>query len=288
MTAIKEFGRSIKRMPPRTMVARFAIHAVLMLGAITMLLPFFWMVSTSLKYLHEVFVFPPTFFGERLVWENYLRINDRFDFFQYFLNSVSVSAWVVFFQLLTSAMAGYVFAKLDFPARDKLFLLYLATMMVPIQVTIIPNFIQMRMYGLVNTLWSLRLPAMVTAFGTFLLRQFFMTVPQDLVDATEIDGCTPVGAFFRIMLPMAVPTIATLGIFAFTGTWNDFFTPLIFLSRERLFTLPLGLANLQGLFTTDWPVLMAATTVSIMPVLVAFLLAQDAFVKGIMLSGMKG
>lgn len=272
----------------RNALSRLAIHVILMSGAATMLLPFLWMVSTSLKQLHEVFVFPPTFLGEQLMWENYIRINERFDFFQYFLNSASVSIWVVFFQLLTSAMAGYAFAKLDFPHRDKLFLLYLATMMVPIQVVIVPNFIQMRFYGLVNTLWSLRIPPMVTAFGTFLMRQFFMTVPQDLVDATKIDGCTPIGAWFKIMLPMAVPTVATLGIFTFMGSWNDFFTPLIFLRSERLFTLPLGLANLQGLFTTDWPVLMAATTTSILPILIVFLLAQDAFVKGIMLSGMKG
>lgn len=272
----------------RNALSRLVIHVILMSGAATMLLPFLWMVSTSLKQLHEVFVFPPTFLGEQLMWENYIRINERFDFFQYFLNSASVSIWVVFFQLLTSAMAGYAFAKLDFPHRDKLFLLYLATMMVPIQVVIVPNFIQMRFYGLVNTLWSLRIPPMVTAFGTFLMRQFFMTVPQDLVDATKIDGCTPIGAWFKIMLPMAVPTVATLGIFTFMGSWNDFFTPLIFLRSERLFTLPLGLANLQGLFTTDWPVLMAATTTSILPILIVFLLAQDAFVKGIMLSGMKG
>ena len=282
------FGQKIRKAAGRNILSRLIIHAVLLLGATTMLLPFIWMVSTSLKYLHEVFIFPPTFLGERLVWENYARINDRFDFFQYFINSASVSIWVVFFQLLTSAMAGYAFAKLDFPHRDKIFLLYLATMMVPIQVIIVPNFIQMRMYGLVNTLWSLRIPPMVTAFGTFLMRQFFMTVPQDLVDATKIDGCTPIETWARIMLPMAIPTIATLGIFTFMGSWNDFFTPLIFLRSERLFTLPLGLANLQGLFSTDWPVLMAATTISILPVLIAFLLAQDAFVKGIMLSGMKG
>jgi len=263
------------------------VNGVLILGAITMLMPFIWMISTSLKSLHEVFVFPPTFFGETVVWENFARITERFDFFLFFRNSLQVSLWIVVFQLFTSAMAGYAFAKLNFPHRDKVFLLYLASMMVPMHVTIIPNFLLMRMFGLVNTLWSLMIPPMVSAFGTFLLRQFFMTVPKDMIDAAKIDGCTPIGCFIRIALPMATPTLATLGIFAFMFHWNDYFTPLIYITRERYYTLPLGLASMQGLFSTDWPVLMAATTVSILPVLVIFLLAQDAFQKGIMLSGMK-
>jgi len=263
------------------------INAALIIGAVTMIMPFIWMISTSLKSLHEVFVFPPTFFGERIVWENYLRITERFDFFLFFRNSLQVSIWIVAFQLFTSAMAGYAFAKLNFPHRDKFFLLYLASMMVPMHVTIIPNFLLMRAFGLVNTLWSLMIPPMVSAFGTFLLRQFFMTVPRDMVDAAKIDGCTPIGCFIRIALPMATPTLATLGIFAFMFHWNDYFTPLIYITRVRYYTLPLGLATLQGMFATDWPVLMAATAISILPVLVVFLLAQDAFQKGIMLSGMK-
>ena len=262
-------------------------HIVLLIGAFTMLLPFIWMLTTSLKDLSEVFVLPPKWLGKRLVWENYLQISSRFDYFAYFMNSIKVSVWVVFFQLFTSSMAGFAFARLNFKFRNQMFVLYLATMMVPMHVIIIPNFLQMSRYGLVNTLWSLMIPPMVSAFGTFLLRQFFLTVPKDLDEAARIDGCTPLGIFFKICLPMAGSTIATLAIFSFMGIWNDYFTPLIYISNAVHYTLPLGLASMKGMYSTDWPVLMAATCISILPVLIAFLFAQDAFVKGVMLSGMK-
>lgn len=284
---IKTYNSDLRKKQAKKLLTSGTINLILMIGAATMLMPFIWMVSTSFKSLQEVFVFPPTLLGERIVWENYTMISNRFDFFLFFRNSLQVSAWIVFFQLITSAMAGYAFAKLNFPGRDKLFLLYLASMMIPMHVTIIPNFLQMRIYGLVNTLWALMIPPMVSAFGTFLLRQFFMTLPKDLIDAAKIDGCTPIGCFIRIALPMAKPTLATLGIFALVFHWNDFFTPLIYIARPRYYTLPLGLATMQGMFSTDWPVLMAATTLSILPILIAFLFAQDAFQKGIMMSGLK-
>lgn len=262
-------------------------HIVLILGSLTMLIPFIWMLSSSFKSLGEVFQFPPTLLGERLVWENYTQISSRFDYFAYFLNSVKVSAWVVVFQVFTSATAGFVFAKLNFKGRDKIFLLYLATMMVPFHVTVITNYLQMSMYGLVNTLWSLMLPASVSAFGTFLMRQFFITVPNELIEAAKIDGCNPFTTFIRIAFPMAKSTIATLCIFCFMNVWNDYFTPLIYINDARKYTLPLGLASMKGMYSTDWPVLMAASVIAVLPVLVAFLLAQDAFVKGVMMSGMK-
>ena len=145
----------------------------------------------------------------------------------------------------------------------------------------------MSKYGLVNTLWSLMLPASVSAFGTFLMRQFFLTVPTELIEAAKMDGCNPLLIFFKICLPMAKSTIATLAIFCFMGTWNDYFTPLIYLNDSEKFTIPLGLANMQGLYSTNWPVLMAASVISVLPVLIAFLFAQDAFVKGVMMSGLK-
>ena len=266
---------------------KILVYILLFIGALIMLVPFIWMVSTSFKNTQEVFTFPPQLFGERIVWENYTQISDRFDYVKYFTNSVIVSAWVVFFQVLTSASAGYVFAKMNFKGRDKIFLLYLSTMMVPVYVTIITNYIQMSKYGLVNTLWSLMLPASVSAFGTFLMRQYFLTVPTELIEAAKMDGCNPLLIFFKICLPMAKSTIATLAIFCFMGTWNDYFTPLIYLNDSEKFTIPLGLANMQGLYSTNWPVLMAASVISVLPVLIAFLFAQDAFVKGVMMSGLK-
>ena len=274
-------------MKTKKLIINIIAHTLLIFGALTMLVPFIWMLSSSFKSLSEVFVFPPTLFGERIVWENYTEISSRFDYFMYFMNSVKVSAWVVVVQVFTSALAGYVFAKMNFKGRDKIFLLYLATMMIPFHVTVITNFLQMSMYGLVNTLWSLMLPASVSAFGTFMMRQFFITVPNELCEAAKIDGCNPFTTFIRICLPMAKSTIATLSIFCFMGVWNDYFTPLIYINDARKYTLPLGLASMKGMYSTDWPVLMASSVISVLPVLVAFILAQDAFVKGVMMSGMK-
>ena len=271
----------------KQLIVKIVAHLVLLLGAITMLVPFIWMLSSSVKSLGEVFVFPPTLFGEKIVWENYTKISSRFDYLAYFLNSVKVSAWVVIFQVFTSATAGYVFAKLNFKGRDIIFTLYLATMMITLHVTVITNFLQMSMYGLVNTLWSLMLPASVSAFGTFLMRQFFVTVPNELIEAAKIDGCNPFKTFLQICFPMAKPTIATLSIFCFMNVWNDYFTPLIYINDSRKYTLPLGLASMKGMYSTDWPVLMASSVISVLPVLIAFLFAQDAFVKGVMMTGMK-
>ena len=281
-TSALHINRKTKRI-----FTRVLSHVILSAGAVTMLMPFIWMLTTSFKSLNEVFLLPPKWIGDKIVWENYLQISSRFDYFGYFLNSIKVSVWVVFFQLLTSSMAGFVFARLNFKFRNQMFVIYLATMMVPMHVIIIPNFIQMSIYGLVNTLWSLMIPPMVSAFGTFLMRQFFLTIPKDLDEAARIDGCQPPSIFFRICLPMAGSTLATLAIFSFMGIWNDYFTPLIYISNAVNYTLPLGLASMKGMYSTNWPVLMAATCVSILPVLIAFLFAQDAFVKGVMLSGLK-
>ncbi|MFB5673920.1 carbohydrate ABC transporter permease [Paenibacillus terreus] len=267
---------------------KIAAHAVLLAGAVTMILPFLWSVSTSLKNISEVFVFPPTLFGESIQWENYLRISDRFPFMTYLLNSIKVTVIAVAAQLITSSMAGFVFARLKFKYRELLFGLYLATMMIPAQVTLIPNFIIMRSYNLVDTHWALILPALVSAFGTFLLRQFFLTIPASLEDAAKIDGCTPFGVYWRIFIPLSKPAMATLGVFVFMGMWNDFLSPLVYINSQEMMTLPLGLASMQGMYSTDWPVLMAGTVITIIPLIVVFLLAQDFFIKGITLSGLKG
>ena len=189
----------------RKQTSRTAVQALayifLTLGALSMLVPFLWMLTTSLKSEAEAFIFPPRPFGEKILWTNYLKVSDRFSFARYFFNSAAVSAWVVFFQLLTSAMAGFVFARLRFRFREKIFLLYLATMMVPGHVTVITNYINLSKLGLTGSLWPLMIPPMVSAFGTFLLRQFFVTIPQSLDDAARIDGCNPFMIFFRIFLP---------------------------------------------------------------------------------------
>jgi multiple sugar transport system permease protein len=272
----------------KSMLLKIAAHLVLFAGAVTMILPFVWMISTSLKQLSEVFVFPPSLFGEKIQWANYMRISDRFPFDIYFMNSVKITVTVVIAQLLTSSMAGFVFARLRFRFREPLFGLYLATMMVPAQVTMIPNFIIMRYYNLIDTHWSLILPALVSAFGTFLLRQFFLTIPVSLEDAAKMDGCTPFGVYWRVFIPLSKPAMATLGVFVFMGTWNDFLAPLVYINTQSKMTLPLGLSAMQGMYSTDWPVLMAGTVITVLPLIVIFLLAQDFFIKGVTLSGLKG
>lgn len=263
-------------------------YITLVIGSIFMLFPFIWAVATSLKGINEVFTYPPTFFGEEIKWGNYMKISDRYPFFLYFLNTLKITTVVVIIQLFTSSMAGYVFARLRFKFRDALFGLYLATLIIPPQLTIIPNFLLMKTYGLLDTHWALILPALVTAFGTFLLRQFFSTIPVELEEAAKIDGCNPFGIYWRIFVPLSKPAMATLGIFICIATWNDFINPLIFINTTNQMTLTLGLATMQGLYSTDWPILMAGTVISIMPIVIVFLLAQDLFVRGVTLSGLKG
>jgi multiple sugar transport system permease protein len=263
------------------------VHIILALGAITMIAPFIWMVSTSLKSLNEVFVFPPTLFGESLRWNNYLQISDRFPFSIFFLNSLKISVLVTAGQLFTCSLGGYSFARLKFPGRDIIFLLYLATLMIPYFVIVIPIFIMMRSFGWVDTHYALIVPGLFSAFGTFLMKQFFLTIPRELEDAAKIDGCTPFGIYRRIFLPLSKPALAALGIFTFMWSWNDFLAPLIFLNTITKRTIPLGLAVMQGLYSTDWPSLMAASVLSVMPIIIVFLCAQEFFVKGITLSGLK-
>jgi multiple sugar transport system permease protein len=271
----------------KSLVPRIISHAILSLGALTMIIPFLWMISTSLKDIGEVFIFPPTLFGDKIRWENYLHVFERFPFHLFFLNSLKITLTLVLAQLITCSLAAYVFARLQFRLRDLLFGIYLATLMVPAQVTIIPNFILMRFYDLVDTHAALILPNIASAFGTFLLRQYFLTIPTALEDAAKIDGCTPFGVYWRIYLPLSKPALATLGVFIFMGTWNDFLSPLIFINSVERMTLPLGLANMQGLYSTDWPVLMAGTVLSLLPIIIVFFLAQEFIIKGVTLSGLK-
>ncbi|TKJ47533.1 sugar ABC transporter permease [Candidatus Aerophobetes bacterium Ae_b3a] len=252
-----------------------------------MIAPFIWMLSTSLKSLNEVFVFPPTLFGESLRWNNYLQISDRFPFSIFFLNSMKIAVLVTAGQLFTCSLGGYSFARLKFPGRDIIFLLYLATLMIPYFVIVIPIFIMMRSFGWVDTHYALIVPGLFSAFGTFLMKQFFLTIPRELEDAAKIDGCTPFGIYRRIFLPLSKPALAALGIFTFMWSWNDFLAPLIFLNTITKRTIPLGLAVMQGLYSTDWPSLMAASVLSVMPIIIVFLCAQEFFVKGITLSGLK-
>jgi multiple sugar transport system permease protein len=275
---------------------------ILIVGALTMILPFLWMLSTSLKPESEIFRFPPTWFPNLWKWANYSEAMSAAPFGRYFINTTIYAAAITFSNLLLCSMAAYAFARLRFRGRSTLFILTLGTMMVPGQVTMVPVFILLKRWpllggndwlgigghGLLNSYTGLILPGAVGAFGIFLLRQFFMTLPRDLEDAARIDGCSEIGIYWRIILPLSAPALATLGIFTFTAAWNEFLWPLLIMSKDSMKTLQIGLQVFQTQYTTRWDLLMAGTVVVTLPVLVIFLLGQRYFTRGIALSGMKG
>jgi multiple sugar transport system permease protein len=266
------------------------LHLLLSVGAVAMVLPFVWMVSTSFKELAQVFVYPPEWIPDPFVWQNYPRALTAVPFGRWFLNSLIIAVMVTVGQLLTCSLAGFTFARMRFPGKNVLFLIYLGTMMIPHHVTIIPIFVMMNALGLVNTFWPLIIPGLASAWGTFLFRQFFLTLPQELEDAAKIDGSSFFRIYTQIFMPLAKPVLATLGVFTFMGSWNDFLGPLIFLQSRDLKTLTIGLlqfrADFQGM--GNWPVMMAGVVISVLPVLVAFVIGQKYFVRGIALTGIKG
>lgn len=269
-------------------LGRSALYGILVAGGAAMLFPFAWMVSTSLKLDLELFKTPPQLIPRPLVPENYGKVADLLPIWRIAINSVVVAAVATTLQVLTSAMAAYGFARLRFRGRDALFFVYLATLMVPFQVTIVPLFIEMRYLGLVDTYPGLILPGIVSAFGTFMLRQAFLGLPRDFEEAAFVDGASHWKVFTRIALPLVAPSLATFGIFAFMASWNSFLWPLVIISSEELMTLPLGLANLHGQYTTQWNLVMAGATISVVPILAVYLIAQKHIVRGVAMSGIKG
>jgi multiple sugar transport system permease protein len=263
-------------------------YALLVAGAAAMLFPFVWMVSTSLKQDFALFVTPPKLIPSPVDAGNYSRVAELIPIWRITLNSVFVAVVSTALQVTTSAMGAYAFARMRFRGRDTLFLLYLATLMVPFQVTIVPLFIEMKYLGFVNSYPGLILPAIASAFGTFLLRQAFMTLPKELEEAAFVDGAGHWTVFTRIAVPLAGPALATFGIFAFMASWNSFLWPLVIVNSQDLMTLPLGLANLHGQYTTQWNLVMAGTTISVVPILLIYLVAQKYIVRGFVFSGIKG
>ena len=261
---------------------------MLVAGGAAMLFPFAWMLSTSLQSDGALLVPPPQLIPSPIEPGNYGKVAEAFPLWRYLLNSLGVAAVSTTLQLLTSAMAAYAFARLTFRGRDKLFLLYLATLMIPIQVIILPLFVEMRYLGLVDSYPGLLLPTIATAFGTFLLRQAFLGLPRELEEAAFIDGAGHWTVFRRIVLPLSLPALAALGILAFMASWNSFLWPLVIVNSPDLLTLPVGLSNLQGRYTTSWNLVMAGATVAVVPILFVYLVAQKYVVRGVTLSGLKG
>lgn len=266
------------------------VYLVLVAGALVVALPFFWMLSTSVKAEAEVFAEPIVWIPQPLEWDNYVRALTILPFATYFANSLITTLVPTLGSLLSCSLAAFSFARLRWRLREAGFLLVLATMMLPYQVTLIPRFLEFRLLGWIDTLNPLIWPPWlaVGAFNVFLLRQFFLTIPQELVDAAKIDGSSIPGVYWRIILPLAKPALAAVLIFDFQAHWDDFLGPLIYLQSPRNFTLPLGLAAFQGQYGTDWNLLMAASIVVMAPILVTFFVLQRQFIQGIVFTGLKG
>ncbi len=292
MSDLQDTQKLIRDEKRKRLVEKFGIYVFIILGAVTMLAPFLWMVTTSLKTAGEVFSYQKPWWYDwvptSFVWQNYVKAFQVVPFARFYLNSILVVILTTAGSVTTSALAAYAFARLRFPGRDKIFFAYLATMMIPGAVTMIPVFILLQQLGWIDTYKAVILPGIFTAYGTFMLRQFFLTLPKDLEDAAKIDGCSYFGIFWRILLPLSKPALATLTTFTFMGCWMNFMWPLVVLNSHEKFTLPVGLAYFQSLHHTDWTLLMAGSVMMILPILVLFVFNQRYFVEGIKLTGIKG
>jgi multiple sugar transport system permease protein len=263
-------------------------HVLLAIGAIIMALPFIWMVLSSLKPLSEIFQVPPTLLPKDWTIEGYTTALTNANFALGFFNSFYIALTVVVVGVLTSAMAAYSFARIRFVGNGPLFMIFLATMMVPVQLTIIPLYVILSKIGWVDTHLSIIVPAaLFNAFGVFLLRQYVRGIPVELEEAAAIDGASKARIFFQIIIPLLRTPMVALGIFTFLGQWNSFFYPLIFLNSEDKFTIQLLVAQFKGVYASDWGALMAAATLAAAPLLILFIVAQRQIVEGIALSGSK-
>ncbi|MCE5257333.1 MAG: carbohydrate ABC transporter permease [Spirochaetaceae bacterium] len=284
--SMKAAGNRPKRR--RTSAGTVLAYIVLILLAATMLIPFAWMFSASLQMDKDVFRFPFRWIPKNPQWNNYALIWKRVPFLTFFLNTVKLSVIITALQLLTSSLAAYAFARLEFKGRNVLFICYVATIAIPWQVYMVPQFIMMRKLGLNDTHLSLILLQACSAFGVFLMRQFFISIPRELSDAARIDGLGEYGIFARIIIPLAKPAIATLTIFSFVTVWNDFMGPLIYLSSENKKTIQLGLRMFISQYSAEYSLIMAASLVSLVPVIIIFLFLQRFYIEGVATSGIKG
>jgi len=269
---------------------RIVTIVLLVVIAIAMLMPFVWLVSSSLKQQHQIFQYPPQWIPNPVQWDNYVNALTYKPFHIYLGNSLLIILLNEIATLGTASLCAYGFARLRFPGRDFWFAIVIGTMIMPYVVLIVPTFILFSRLGWIDTFLPLTVPQFFGggAFNIFLLRQFFRTIPEELSDAARIDGASEFGIFWKIMLPLAKPPLITVGIFTFLGSWNDFFGPLIYLNSPDKFTVAVGLATFRSVLATRWELLMAASTAMIVPVILLFFFAQRYFIKGIVMTGLKG
>jgi len=273
----------------QTILRRVLLLALIALGAILFLTPWVWMILTAGKETTMIWRIPPVWIPPTYRWENYIEAWERGNFSLFYLNTIFIALLNVIAVIFSCSLAAYAFGRLRFPGRNILFTIVLATMMLPMQVTLIPLFMIFSKLGWVNTFKPLVVPLFFgDAFSIFLLRQFFLTIPRELDDAALIDGCSRFGVLFRILLPLLRAPLTVVAVFQFTYSWNDFFAPLIYLNSPHLFTITLGLTRFQGRTTTDIQYLMAMTVVSTLAPITIFFLTQRTFIQGVVITGVKG
>jgi multiple sugar transport system permease protein len=281
--------RGARRRPSRPWRpwAALLVNGALVLVAAATLVPLLWMVSVSLMPAGEANVFPPAFLPSRVTFEHYRELFTRLDLGRYLLNSTAIALAVTVLSLLLNAMAGYAFAKLRFAGRERLFGLLLAALVIPTQVAMLPLFLLLRAFGLVNTYGGVVIPAMASILGIFLVRQYALSIPDELLDAARIDGASELRIFRSVVLPLCRPVLLTLAIFTFLATWNDFTWPLVVLTDGSMYTLPIALANLSGEHYLDTELMMAGAVLTVAPVLVLFIALQRYYIAGILLGSVK-
>ncbi len=277
----------MKKQAVKVYIKHTILHVILITGAVVMIFPFIWGISTSLKDMREVLSDPFNLVPRQITFVNYKNVIKSIPIVRFFINSLIVSVSITVSQLITCSLSAYAFSRLKFPFRDGLFYILLGTMMIPQHVIMIPVYIILNFFRLIDTYAAMIVPFISSAFGTFLLRQFFLTIPKELEEAATLDGCNHFNFLFRIMIPLARPILATLAIFTFMWSWNNYLWPLIVTNRIEIRTLQYGLAMFKEEGGLNWGQLMAGTTIATIPILVLFLIAQKQFIRGITLTGLK-
>ncbi|HQY92523.1 MAG: carbohydrate ABC transporter permease [Caldilinea sp.] len=263
-------------------------YVICTIVALAYVFPLYWMVSTALKTDSEIFLVPPSLFPAAPQWQNFLASTQYIPFWQYMLNTLIICALTIVGTVVSCSLIAYGFARVRWPGRNAVFIVYLSTIMLPAQVTMIPLYIVFRQVGWIGTIWPLVVPAFFgNALYVFLLRQFFMTIPNELTDAARIDGANELGIFWRIMLPLLKPALATVALFTFVGTYRDFLGPLIYLTDQDQWTISLGLKMFQNMYGAQWQLMMAAAALTMIPTVILFFLTQRTFIEGIALTGIK-
>lgn len=269
--------------------AKVSLTIIMLLFCFIMIIPFLWMLSTSFKIAADVFVYPMEWIPKRPTFDNYIEVwTGKYPFYTYYWNSMKLTVITVAGTLLTSSMAGYAFAKLQFKGKELLFLLYLATLMIPNQVLLIPRYILFDTLELVNTHWAIILPGLTNVVSTFLMRQFYQTVPNDYIEAAKLDGAGHFYTYALVLTPLVKPALVTVIILNFIWHWNEFESPLIFLHDKELYTIPLGITNYTDEFGTNYSLVATAALCALIPMITIYLICQKWIVEGIMSSGVKG